>query len=120
MDAIDRTTLTRRDLGRLAAAGASAFALAGAGPLLAQTPKRGGRITVAFIGSPVKLDPHVAAGSEEWVLMRSIYDSLVFIDETLSPKPELAERWEGSPDSTEWTFFLRKGVKFHHGRELDA
>ena len=29
--------------------------------------------------------------------------------------PRLAEKWQASPDQTEWTFFLRKGVQFHYG-----
>ena len=29
--------------------------------------------------------------------------------------PRLAEKWESSPDLKEWTFYLRKGVQFHHG-----
>ena len=29
--------------------------------------------------------------------------------------PRLAEKWEASPDMTEWTVFLRKGVPFHFG-----
>jgi ABC-type transport system substrate-binding protein len=29
--------------------------------------------------------------------------------------PRLAEKWQASPDSKEWTFFLRKGVQFHNG-----
>ncbi len=40
-------------------------------------------------------------------------------------RPELAERWEVSPDATTFTFHLRKGVKFAdlppvNGRELTA
>jgi peptide/nickel transport system substrate-binding protein len=116
----DVSSLTRRKLGQ-GILGASAALTLGSGNLvLAQTPKRGGTLRVAFVGSPVKLDPHIATGAEEWILLRSIYDSLVYVDEKLSPHPELAERWEASSDSTKWTFFLRKGVKFHHGRELDA
>lgn len=87
---------------------------------LAATPRRGGRVKVAFVGSPIRLDPHVAAGAEEWALLRAVYDSLVYADENLQPQPELAESWEANPQSDEWTFFLRKGVKFHHGREFDA
>jgi peptide/nickel transport system substrate-binding protein len=38
-------------------------------------------------------------------------------------EPDLAEKWEGTPDSTQFTFHLRKGVKFQNvsptnGREL--
>lgn len=99
---------------------AAALGLLGVRPGEAQTKKRGGTIKVAFVGSPVKLDPHVAAGSEEWAMLRSVYDNLVWSDHTLTPRPELAESWSSTPDAKEWTFNLRKGVKFHHGRELDA
>ena len=101
-------------------AGVAALGLIGVAPVDAQTKKRGGTIRVAFVGSPVKVDPHVAAGAEEWAMLRSVYDSLVWTDESLTPRPELAESWESTPDATVWTFRLRKGVKFHHGRELDA
>lgn len=113
---ITRRQLNHGLLGTVAALGLAPLARSAH----AQSPKRGGRITVAFVGSPVKLDPHTATGAEEWGLLRAVYDSLVYADEKLQPQPELAERWEGSPDSTQWTFFLRKGVKFHHGREMDA
>jgi len=35
-------------------------------------------------------------------------------------EPALAERYEANADLTVWTFYLRKGVKFHNGAELDA
>lgn len=34
--------------------------------------------------------------------------------------PALAEKFEANQELTEWTFTLRKGVKFHNGAELDA
>jgi peptide/nickel transport system substrate-binding protein len=34
--------------------------------------------------------------------------------------PNLAKSWEISPDGREYTFPLREGVKFHHGKELDS
>lgn len=39
---------------------------------------------------------------------------------TTNVEPALAERFEANDDLTEWTFYLRKGVKFHDGSELDA
>jgi peptide/nickel transport system substrate-binding protein len=33
---------------------------------------------------------------------------------------ELATDWSGNTDATEWTFNLRKGVKFHDGSDFDA
>ncbi|OGF62310.1 MAG: hypothetical protein A2Y62_04350 [Candidatus Fischerbacteria bacterium RBG_13_37_8] len=51
----------------------------------------------------------------------NIYEGLT----SLSPKgsnvePCLAERWEASKDFTEWTFYLRKNVKFHNGETFTA
>lgn len=45
--------------------------------------------------------------------------------EDLIIRPEIAERWEVSPDARTYTFHLRKGVKFHNlppvnGREATA
>ena len=123
---MDRTTsssdiqsISRRNFGA-GLAGATALGILGIPPVEAQTRKKGGTVRVAFVGSPVKVDPHTAAGAEEWAMLRSVYDSLVWSDAALNPKPELAVSWEASPDATVWTFKLRKGVKFHHGRELDA
>jgi peptide/nickel transport system substrate-binding protein len=45
-----------------------------------------------------------------------VFGGLVRIDENLKFQGELAERWESSADLKTWTFYLRKGVKFHHGK----
>jgi peptide/nickel transport system substrate-binding protein len=51
--------------------------------------------------------------------------SLMFIplvdkDEEGQPQPRLLERWEYSNDYTEWTFYLRKDVKWHDGKPVTA
>ena len=39
------------------------------------------------------------------------YDFLVGFDaKTLEPRPELATKWEVSPDGKMWTFTIRSGV----------
>jgi peptide/nickel transport system substrate-binding protein len=32
----------------------------------------------------------------------------------------LAERWKPNSDASEWTFYLRRGVKFHNGQEMTS
>ncbi len=49
-----------------------------------------------------------------------IYEPLVSIDYDYQFQPGLAERWETSEDGLTWTFYLRKGVKFHDGTDFNA
>ncbi len=51
---------------------------------------------------------------------QQIFDGLVSFDQTLAITPSLAQFWRASRDGLTWTFTLRKGVRFHHGRELTA
>src|SRR4030043_477233 len=41
-------------------------------------------------------------------------------DGSLTIIPAIAQSWKASRDGLDWTFFLRKGVKFHNGREVTA
>ena len=71
------------------------------------------------------LDAHRASATTDKALVGWMYNGLVrFPPGSADPKDieaDLAERWESSPDSKTWTFFLRKGVKFHGNRgELTA
>lgn len=63
------------------------------------------------------LDAHRATTTTDKSLIGWMYSGLVrFPPGSADPKdlePDLAERWETSSDGKTWTFFLRKGVKFH-------
>ena len=54
-------------------------------------------------------------------ILRMAYSSLVRKDPvTNETVGDLAESWEVSDDGLTWTFHLRKGVKFHNGKELTS
>lgn len=64
-----------------------------------------------------------ASYSTESVYMPNIYEPLIWVTPPGSDKlfePGLAERWEATDDGLNWTFYLRKGVKFHDGGMLTA
>ena len=64
-----------------------------------------------------------ASYSTESTYMPNIYEPLIWVTPPDSAKPfepGLAERWEASDDGLKWTFYLRKGVKFHDGGMLTA
>jgi peptide/nickel transport system substrate-binding protein/oligopeptide transport system substrate-binding protein len=69
---------------------------------------------------PETLDPARLADTYGRSVSQQIFDGLVQFDQTLAIKPALAEFWRASRDGLTWTFELRKGVKFHHGREVVA
>ncbi|MBI4279013.1 MAG: hypothetical protein HY660_11200 [Armatimonadetes bacterium] len=86
----------------------------------AQAPRRGGSLRVASIGEPDNLDPHLLLSTQAMRIMEEIYSSLLRLDEKLNLHPDLATSWEISPDAKAYVFKLRRGVKFHHGREFVA
>ena len=53
------------------------------------------------------------------VVFHNVQEGLIKIDRTGKMVPWLAERWY-TTDSKNYTFFLRKGVRFHNGREMKA
>jgi peptide/nickel transport system substrate-binding protein len=84
------------------------------------SPKRGGVLKLAVPSAARRLDPAIHGASEEFVISQAIFNNLVRVDAKLNPQPELASDWNVSSDGKVWTFNLRKGVKFHHGREFTS
>ena len=120
--------MKRRDL--LAKAGAIGVGAVAAGSLAgtaragstarAATPKirRGGRLIMGLESDPVAVAPYgMAPGAAMWGKEHA-YDSLTEFDKGLNIKPALATSWKATKNSI--TFNLRKGVKFHNGKELTA
>ncbi|MFO7928186.1 MAG: peptide ABC transporter substrate-binding protein [Candidatus Humimicrobiaceae bacterium] len=59
--------------------------------------------------------------SEGIQVIRQVWDGLVKYDpETLETQPAIADNWDISDDGLVYTFYLKKGVKFHSGDEVTA
>lgn len=79
-----------------------------------------GTLRVALPSNVNTLDPAKTKIGEEYIINFLVYSGLTELDPTGKPKPDLAESWTASEDQKTWTFKLRKGVKFHDGREFDS
>lgn len=67
------------------------------------------------------LDPAFVGRVTESHMVKQIFDTLIRYDEKNGTfLPHLAHHWESDESATEWTFYLHKGVQFHHGRELTS
>jgi peptide/nickel transport system substrate-binding protein len=83
------------------------------------TPKRGGKITGARSGDFNHFDPFYT-GAVQWPMHHNLYSALFYYDRDLKLLPGLAERSELSDDKLALKLHLRRGVKFHNGREFVA
>jgi len=70
--------------------------------------------------NPPLLDPASLSDIYARTVATQIFDGLVQFDALLNPIPAIAEFWEASRDGRTWKFSLRRGVRFHHGREVTA
>ncbi|MBD8076320.1 SgrR family transcriptional regulator [Bacillus thuringiensis] len=69
----------------------------------------------------ITLDPVYATMRSECHTVKHIFDTLVYVDgNTNIIEPRLAFHWEYNDAEKIWTFYLRKGVHFHNGKQLTA
>jgi peptide/nickel transport system substrate-binding protein len=88
---------------------------------LAQSPAQSPAALVVQVATePPGLDlTATPASATAGVVLYNVQECLVKVDRHGKLVPWLAERWHTS-DNRNYTFFLKKGVRFHNGRELKA
>ncbi len=125
--------LNRREFIGLGATGAAVLAL---GPkAFAATPKRGGTLK-AGVGFLIQTpDPQRYGGGWARLHMSLLYEGLTAptsrgerlrtieekgVEALSDVVPMLAESWDIEKGGQRYVFHLKKGVKFHNGKELDS
>jgi peptide/nickel transport system substrate-binding protein len=77
------------------------------------------RLVVALSARPDAMPPLLSLSEATNTLYRHAYEPLTELTADLRVTPCLAESWY-SPDDRTWVFRLRRGVRRHDGRLLDA
>lgn len=95
---------------------AGALLLAGGACARRQTPVS---LAISVPWEIDTLDPHARDRLGSSAVCANLYEPLVALDAEMGIRPALAERWD-TPDLLTWVFHLRRGVRFHGGRELTA
>ena len=70
---------------------------------------------------PTTLNPITSTDTYASAIQSRVMDTLLSVNiDTYELEPNLAERWEAGPNDMSYTFYIRKGVKFHDGKPLTA
>ena len=85
-----------------------------------ETPRAGGVLKVASIGEPPTLDIPMSTATIVYEIMWHVNESLFTYDKNFSPIPLLAESDTVSDKGLRHTIALRRGVKFHNGKEMTS
>jgi ABC-type transport system substrate-binding protein len=81
--------------------------------------RKDGEVVFLIESNPANLDPRYAVDGQSQRIGALIFSGLVKRDDEMNVHGDLAESWE-TPDALTYVFHLRKGVKFHDGREVTS
>ncbi len=85
-----------------------------------EQPKIGGVLRVGMIGEPPSLDLHWTTAVITQQITWHIYEMLYTYDRSFNPIPLLAEGHTVADGGRRYTIRLRRGVKFHNGKEMTS
>jgi peptide/nickel transport system substrate-binding protein len=131
----ERDGLSRRDLLRRGAIGGAA--VIGAGQLvggggisllapasadMARKPRSGGTLMVAASGggSQDSLDPNLVFDDPALIRSNNLYETLTKTNLNYELENVLATEFSSSKRGTVWTVRIRRGVRFHNGKDFTA
>lgn len=80
----------------------------------------GSSFVTGSIGEPSTLIPTLATDTSSGDIAGLVYNGLVRYDKNLKLEGDLAQSWEVSRDGLQITFHLRRGVKWHDGKDFTS
>src|SRR5262249_41626054 len=86
----------------------------------AMAQKAGGSVVIAETATPPNLDCHFDILETARNIYMNWCEGLLTLDDAGTPIPQLAEKWDISPDRKTITFTLRHDVKFQNGKTMTS
>ena len=87
---------------------------------MVSVPMRGGSISEGIIGTPRFINPALGFSDTDRDMMTLVYSGLMRKENSGQLIPDLAEKYEISPDNLVYTFSLKEDLEFHNGDEVTA
>lgn len=85
-------------------------------PASDSSDEQSGPVIIAVFGGGLSKDPTRTTTVEDWAKIQNTFNGLVrYKPGTFELEPDLAEKWEIDSTGTEYTFTLKRGIKFHRG-----
>lgn len=85
------------------------------------TPKSGGQLSFGVDAEEKGFSPTLGTFDEVGIMYaRTVFDTLMILDASGVPQPNLAQSVTSNADGTVWTITVRPNVKFHNGAPCDA
>ena len=115
-------SINRRHFNQLLLLGGAGLALGGdpSRASAAETPVSGGTLNWAYYPDPTALIAINTSSGTGQAIGPKVNEGLFDFDYDLNPTPLLATSWSASDDGLRYTFALRKGVKWHDGKDFTA
>ena len=110
-----RFAVSRRWMLAAGASGVSAVLLRSGSAGAKQT-----QLVCVLESDPPVINPAITNSIASFVAGCPVYNGLVYVNTKYEVEPELAERWEVSPDNKSCAFYLRKGVTWHDGKPFTS
>src|SRR6266403_1176705 len=85
-----------------------------------EQPRTGGVLRAAMIGEPPTLDLHTTTAVIVQQITWHIYETLFTYDRQYNAVPRLVDTHTVTDNGRTYLFKLRRGVKFHNGKELTS
>jgi peptide/nickel transport system substrate-binding protein len=111
--------LSATAIGRLLAACGGTTTTTASSPAAA-SPKAGGTLKITMPSPTVAVDPTTMYDTGSIAIAQQVAEYLVWVNNDLSLRPVLAEKWSPNTDGTVWTFNLRQGVTFQDGKPFGS